>query len=155
MLTNYYLKLQQILQDIKERFLANYSRERINEAPTYGLNEFSKVISKQMEYFSSNPEADKLKKVHGEIEQVKDVMVHNIERVLERGERIELLVDKTDNLNQQAFAFKKRSTALRRSMWWKNTKLLFLIGFVTLLGRIVEDDSPCLHKVYLAVTNVD
>ncbi len=36
-----------------------------------------------------------------------------IERVLERGERIELLVDKTDNLNQQAFAFKKRSTALK------------------------------------------
>lgn len=40
-------------------------------------------------------------------------MVHNIERVLERGERIELLVDKTDNLNQQAFAFKKRSTQLK------------------------------------------
>lgn len=36
-----------------------------------------------------------------------------LERVLERGERIELLVDKTDNLNQQAFAFKKRSTALK------------------------------------------
>jgi vesicle-associated membrane protein 7 len=54
-----------------------------------------------------------LKQVHGEIEQVKDVMVHNIERVLERGERIELLVDKTDNLNQQAFAFKKRSTQLK------------------------------------------
>jgi hypothetical protein len=33
--------------------------------------------------------------------------------VLERGERIELLVDKTDNLNQQAFAFKKRSTQLK------------------------------------------
>jgi vesicle-associated membrane protein 7 len=32
---------------------------------------------------------------------------------LERGERIELLVDKTDNLNQQAFAFKKRSTQLK------------------------------------------
>lgn len=38
-----------------------------------------------------------------------------LERVLERGERIELLVDKTDNLNQQAFAFKKRSTALKVS----------------------------------------
>jgi vesicle-associated membrane protein 7 len=73
--------------------------------------------------------------VHGEVEQVKDVMVTNIgnysllfvnviyisifsndfivERVLARGERIELLVNKTDNLNQQAFAFRKRSTALR------------------------------------------
>lgn len=70
-------------------------------------------------------------------------MVHNIERVLERGERIELLVDKTDNLNQQAFAFKKRSTQLKvkrshcmyslilivfqRAMWWKNTKIVALI----------------------------
>ncbi|CAG8509018.1 3910_t:CDS:2, partial [Dentiscutata heterogama] len=125
------------LQDIKERFLATYSKDRIDEAPTYGLNEFCKVIAKQMEYFSSNPEADRLKKVHGEIEQVKDVMVHNIERVLERGERIELLVDKTDNLNQQAFAFKKRSTALRRSMWWKNTKLLILIGFVSLVSFLI------------------
>jgi len=38
---------------------------------------------------------------------VKDVMIENIDRVLERGERIELLVDKTDRLNQQAFKFEK------------------------------------------------
>lgn len=40
-------------------------------------------------------------------------ILRSIERVLERGERIELLVDKTDNLNQQAFQFKKRSTQLK------------------------------------------
>lgn len=34
-------------------------------------------------------------------------MIENIDRVLERGERIELLVDKTDRLNQQAFRFEK------------------------------------------------
>ncbi|GJJ69837.1 vesicle-associated membrane protein 7 [Entomortierella parvispora] len=116
------------LQDIKERFLAQYSRERaLNALVPYGMNEFSKTIAKQMEYFSTNPNADRIKQVQGEIEQVKDVMVHNIERVLERGERIELLVDKTDNLNQQAFAFKKRSTALKRTMWWKNTKLMIIL----------------------------
>ncbi|KAI1315590.1 Vesicle-associated membrane protein [Mortierella claussenii] len=102
------------LQDIKEKFLAQYGRERALESLVpYGMNEFSKTIAKQMEYFSTNPNADRIKQVQGEIEQVKDVMVQNIERVLERGERIELLVDKTDNLNQQAFAFKKRSTALK------------------------------------------
>ncbi|KAG0307394.1 hypothetical protein BGZ98_000359 [Dissophora globulifera] len=119
------------LQDIKERFLAQYSRERaLNSLVPYAMNEFSKVIAKQMEYFSTNPNADKIKQVQGEIEQVKDVMVQNIERVLERGERIELLVDKTDNLNQQAFAFKKRSTALKRAMWWKNTKLMVILTLV-------------------------
>ncbi|KAG2215125.1 hypothetical protein INT46_006511 [Mucor plumbeus] len=121
------------LQDLKEKFLNTYGKNRAFEAPPYGLNEFSRVIEKQMEYFSTNPSADRLKQVHGEIEQVKDVMVHNIERVLERGERIELLVDKTDNLNQQAFAFKKRSTQLKRAMWWKNTKIMAMICLVCFL----------------------
>ena len=36
------------LQDIKERFLATYSKERANTAMPYGMNEFAKVIGKQM-----------------------------------------------------------------------------------------------------------
>nr|CAG8541391.1 2408_t:CDS:10 [Entrophospora candida] len=101
------------LQDIKAKFLNNYTKDRVLSSPPYGLNEFSTILSKQMEYFSNNPAADKIKQALGSIEQNKEVLVHNIERVLQRGERIELLVDKTDNLNQQAFAFKKRSTALK------------------------------------------
>ncbi|KAI1304856.1 hypothetical protein EDD11_005058 [Mortierella claussenii] len=92
------------------------------------------------EYFSTNPNADRIKQVQGEIEQVKDVMVHNIERVLERGERIELLVDKTDNLNQQAYAFKKRSAVLRRAMWWKNTKLMIILTGV-IIDESIRDFS--------------
>jgi hypothetical protein len=34
-------------------------------------------------------------------------MIENIDRVLERGERIELLVDKTDKLSQNAKKFEK------------------------------------------------
>lgn len=35
------------------------------------------------------------------MDEVKNIMVENIEKVLERGEKIELLVDKTDNLRFQ------------------------------------------------------
>ncbi|KAG0378915.1 hypothetical protein BGX24_002409 [Mortierella sp. AD032] len=132
------------LLDLKTRFLSQYSQERAMSAMVpYGMNEFSKTIAKQMEYFSTNPEADRIKQVQGEIEQVKDVMVHNIERVLERGERIELLVDKTDNLNQQAFAFKKRSTALKRTMWWKNTKLTVILTAVVIFLIYLIICSAC------------
>jgi len=34
----------------------------------------------------------------GDLNDVKQIMVENIEKVLERGERLDLLVDKTDNL---------------------------------------------------------
>ena len=43
-------------------------------------------------------------------------------QVLERGERIELLVQSTDNLQTQAFSFKRDAGRLQRSMWWKNTR---------------------------------
>lgn len=36
-----------------------------------------------------------------QVDEVKNIMVNNIEKVLERGEKIELLVDKTDNLRDQ------------------------------------------------------
>ena len=37
---------------------------------------------------------DRVNRVQGEIEEVRQVMVENIDKVLERGEKIELLVDK-------------------------------------------------------------
>lgn len=51
-------------------------------------------------------------------------------QILSRGERIELLVDKTDNLSGQAFAFRRGAKQVRRRMWWKNQRILALSSFV-------------------------
>lgn len=121
------------LEDIKNRFRATYG-DRGRTAIAYGMNtDFSRVLQNQMEYYSNNPGADRINRVRGEIDEVKSVMVHNIEKVLERGERIELLVDKTENLNQNAFKFKKSATQLKRSMWWKNIKIMIILIVVILV----------------------
>lgn len=73
---------------------------------------------------------DAIGNVREEIEDVRGIMTQNIERVLERGERIDLLVDKTDRLGVGAHDFRVRSRGLRRRMWWKNVKLMVLLGFV-------------------------
>jgi hypothetical protein len=55
-----------------------------------------------MEYCETHPdELSKVAAVQKKVDEVKNIMVDNIERVLERGEKIELLVDKTDNLRFQ------------------------------------------------------
>ena len=59
---------------------------------------------------------------------MKSVMVENIEQVLARGERIENLVDKTDDLRSQADRFQRTGAALRRKMWWNNVKMWALVG---------------------------
>lgn len=55
-------------------------------------------------------------------------MVENIEKVLERGEKIELLVDKTDRLNQQAFKFESSSRNLRRTLYWRKMRGYIFVG---------------------------
>jgi vesicle-associated membrane protein 7 len=93
-------------------------------------DEFSRTLEKKMQYFNTNPNADKINAVRSQIDDVKNTMVTNIEKVLERGEKIELLVDKTETLNQQAFAFKKKATHLKRLMWWQNFKLQLIIFLI-------------------------
>ncbi|VFQ94136.1 unnamed protein product [Cuscuta campestris] len=54
-------------------------------------------------------------------------MVDNIEKLLERGDRLELLVDKTATMQDNAFHFRKQSKRLKQALWMKNAKLLILL----------------------------
>lgn len=112
------------LEDIHMRFMKNYGKIA-HSAPAYAVNdEFSRVLHQQMEFFSSSPSADTINRVRGEVNEIRTIMVENIEKILERGDRIELLVDKTATMQDSAFHFKKQSKRLRRALWMKNVKLL-------------------------------
>eukprot|EP00511_Aplanochytrium_stocchinoi_P004016 CAMPEP_0204833980 /NCGR_PEP_ID=MMETSP1346-20131115/18455_1 /ASSEMBLY_ACC=CAM_ASM_000771 /TAXON_ID=215587 /ORGANISM="Aplanochytrium stocchinoi, Strain GSBS06" /LENGTH=201 /DNA_ID=CAMNT_0051966947 /DNA_START=179 /DNA_END=781 /DNA_ORIENTATION=- len=106
------------LEDIKERFKTSYGSEQMQAAIAFAMNnDFSDVLQKQMEFYNENPNADKLNRVRNQIDDVKGVMVENIEKVLQRGEKIELLVDKTDRMQQAAFKFEKSAKKLKHAMW--------------------------------------
>jgi vesicle-associated membrane protein 7 len=66
------------LDDIQARFESTYGVDMIRLAPAYGMNEFRRHLEQRMEYYSTNPEADRLRQVQGEIEDVKTLMVENI-----------------------------------------------------------------------------
>lgn len=61
-------------------------------------------------------------------------MIENIDKVLERGERIDLLVDKSEALNEQSFVFKKNAKKLKDEMWWKNTKMILMFSGVGIVS---------------------
>ncbi|CAL9068574.1 vesicle-associated membrane protein 714-like [Musa acuminata AAA Group] len=115
------------LEDIHMRFMKNYGRVA-HSALAYAMNdEFSRVLHQQMEFFSSNPSADTLNRVRGEVSEIHTIMVDNIDKILDRGDRISLLVDKTATMQDSAFHFRKQSRRLRRALWMKNAKLLAVL----------------------------
>ena len=102
-----------------------------------------------MHTYNTAPPPDELVRAQTELNQVKDIMVQNVEQILSRGERIELLVDKTDVMAGQATAFRRGARTVRRQMWWKNTKILALSVVVGLVSR-----SHCL-LAYQNLANLD
>ncbi|XP_076944995.1 vesicle-associated membrane protein 711-like [Bidens hawaiensis] len=121
------------LEDIHQRFVKTYG-PAVLTAQAYGMNdEFSRVLSQQMEYYSNDPNADRMNRLKDEMSQVRNVMIQNIDKVLERGDRLESLVDKTANMQSNTFRFKKQSRRFRNTMWWQNVKLMIGFGCLILL----------------------
>lgn len=119
----------QYLKDIQQRFVSTYG-DRAKKAIAFAFNaDFQKVLQQRMKVSNAAAanSADKLGKVEDQINEVKGVMIQNIDKVLQRGEKIELLVDKTEQLNEHAVVFHKGSRDLRRQLMWKNIKLTLLI----------------------------
>ncbi|KAI4380970.1 hypothetical protein MLD38_007095 [Melastoma candidum] len=121
------------LEDIHQRFVRTYGRAVLT-AHAYAMNdEFSRVLSQQMEYYSSDPNADRINRLKGEVSQVRNVMIENIDKVLERGDRLELLVDKTANMQGNTFRFRKQARRFRSNVWWRNVQLTVAVIVVLLI----------------------
>ncbi|KAH8103370.1 vesicle-associated membrane protein [Cristinia sonorae] len=124
------------LAELQQKFssAAQPSSSSLSDPPAYALQgSFGPAIAQLMNTYNTNPPTDELSRAQNELAQVKDIMVQNVEQILSRGERIELLVDKTDNMANQATAFRRGARTVRRSMWWKNTRILALSVVVGLV----------------------
>lgn len=74
-----------------------------------------------------------------QIDDTVNVMKKNLESVAQRGEHIDQLQDKSENLNQSAQGFRRGANRVRKQMWWKNVKMRIwiLVGIIVLLLIII------------------
>ncbi|XP_014814184.1 PREDICTED: vesicle-associated membrane protein 8 [Calidris pugnax] len=82
----------------------------------------------------SGPESGRVRALQQEVEGVKTIMTQNVERILARGENLEQLHSKSQDLEATSEHFKTTSQKMARRYWWKNVKLLVILGLV---GAIV------------------
>lgn len=118
-----------------QQFISAPSSSTSGDIPAYGLQgTFGPTIADLVHTYNTSPPVDELTRAQTELNQVKDIMVQNVEQILSRGERIELLVDKTDVMAGQATAFRRGARSVRTQMWWKNKKVIALCVIVALVS---------------------
>ncbi|OHF03220.1 synaptobrevin [Colletotrichum orchidophilum] len=76
--------------------------------------------------------------LQAQIDDTVGVMRENINKVSQRGERLDALQDKTDNLAVSAQGFRRGANRVRKQMWWKDVKMrMCLIAGIIILILII------------------
>jgi len=77
--------------------------------------------------------------LQAQIDDTVGVMRENINKVSQRGEHLDSLQDKTDNLAVSAQGFRRGANRVRKQMWWKDMKMriCLIIAIIILLIVII------------------
>ena len=83
-----------------------------------------------------------------EIDSTVGIMRDNINKVSERGARLDSLQDKTDNLAVSAQGFRRGANRVRKQMWWKDMKMrmCLIVGIIILLVVIIVPSGKSLFS---------
>jgi len=79
----------------------------------------------------------RFQQTQAQVDEVVDIMRLNVDKVLERDQKLSQLDDRADALQMGASQFEQNAGALKRKFWWKNLKMMLILGGVIAILAIV------------------
>ncbi|CAF92017.1 unnamed protein product [Tetraodon nigroviridis] len=137
--------------EVAEQILAKIPSENNKLTYSHGSYLFHYICHDRIVYLCitddkhhSEPRgSDRIADTQMQVDDLKGIMVRNIDLVAQRGEKLELLIDKTDNLVDSSVTFKTTSRNLTRAMCMKNLKLTVVIVLVFLVILYIVVSAAC------------
>ena len=95
------------------------------------FNSYTKNFDEMVRTFVE--QEDRIGKIQGQIREVTSTMTDAIAVTIDRGNNIDNLQEKTNNLKDSAKQFDGAATVLKRNARWRNIKMSLIIAFVVML----------------------
>lgn len=115
--------LSELYPPYMEQFSLQYKA-----ATTNALSKKSKpLLSQYCTKYDDSTKVDKASMLHSKVEEVKVTMQDNIAAMLRNTEQAESLAERSNQLNEQANVFQKKSKDLRKQMRCKNIKTTVIL----------------------------
>nr|ACO87682.1 synaptobrevin-like protein [Brachypodium sylvaticum] len=133
------------LDNIKDEFVRRYAGGKADTAAANNLTrDFGPKLKEQMQYCMDHPEElSRLSKVKAQVSEVKGIMLDNIDKAIDRGEHIDVLVSRTEQLHDQAADFRTQGTRVRRRMWYQNMKARLIVGGIVVAVLLIVVLTAC------------
>jgi len=120
------------LMDIKNAFTEKYTPKQIKESFAYSLQtQFGEYMKSKMLFFSESK--DNLQQLIGKVDETQQIMIENVEKILERGEKIEILVKKTQDMRAESSNLKSRAEQLKSKKRCENIRTKLVVSMICIL----------------------
>lgn len=130
------------LEDLSQEFYSEYGSRIHTVARPYSFIEFDKTIQKTKKQYLDTRLANKtnnkgnLNRLNTELQEVQKIMVQNIDDVLQRGDALQSLNDRAQNLNLISDKYKKKTRMLNlQSTYAKIGGIILLIVILLLVVK--------------------
>lgn len=132
-----------LLASMQETFNQWYTQNQVAEAVAHGMqSEFQGEIRILIDKYNS-PNADRVGAMMQRVQHINDNLIDGFDKILERQEKIDLLVNRCQNLSDSSNSFRREAERVRRVVWWKNTRCLLLLGLVVVVVVLIVLMSSC------------
>ncbi|XP_071952676.1 vesicle-associated membrane protein 7B-like [Antedon mediterranea] len=120
----------------------DYLLDIIEKTESYTVSQDSEFTQQQREEItkimtnsSGKPVNTKLTKLQDDVDELQDIMIHNVEQILKRGDKLDDLMEKSDLLELQAQSFAKTTKKVHKKYWYKNARYKVILGVI--IGIVV------------------
>ena len=125
------------LADLKKKFMSSYDLKKIQGSYSYQLKSFSEEIQKLQEYYVKNPQS-KLAMLKNSINQTNEIMHENVEKLFQRNEKLEITLQKSNNLLGNSDVFYKNIHRMKMKQKYKRLKYIaFFILIVLVMALLI------------------
>ncbi|GAB5574506.1 vesicle-associated membrane protein 3 [Prionailurus iriomotensis] len=93
----------------------------------------------------------RLQQTQNQVDEVVDIMRVNVDKVLERDQKLSELDDRADALQAGASQFETSAAKLKRKYWWKNCKMwaIGIVVVVIIIIIIIDGDDNSTYPICL------
>ena len=120
------------LGDVKKKFVTTYDNQKIQSSYSYQLKSFSDEIKKLQDYYIKNPQS-KLAMLKNSINQTSEIMHENVEKLFQRSEKLEITLQKSNNLLGNSDVFYKNIHRMKMKQKYKRLKYIVIFILVVLI----------------------
>ena len=124
------------LADIKKKFFSLYDKQKIQTSYSYQLKSFSDEIQKLQDFYIKNPQS-KLAMLKNNINQTSEIMHQNVEKLFQRNEKLEITLQKSNNLLGNSDVFYKNIHRMKMKQKYKRLKYIALFILIILIMALL------------------